>query len=191
MAVVAVSAGHYAEKPGAIYHTHSEYEVATQWQLLLCKHLEENDVRSVFISPGKLHRKVYEINHVPGKCDLALEIHFNSDPGRAGKGSETLYYPGSVNGEAWAERIQRAISTFCAPNRGAKEGWYRMDKPGHIDYKGDVEGDEIADFFLRKTNCTALILEPYFLHEWSRIEANGEIVCAVIAEAVRDGFAEE
>lgn len=59
-----------------------------------------------------------------------------------------------------------------------------MDQPDHIDYAGDVEGDEIVDYFLRATNCPAIIVEPYFLHEHPRIIANRDVVCMVIAETI-------
>ena len=59
-----------------------------------------------------------------------------------------------------------------------------MDRPGHSDYPGDLDGDEVVDYFLRKTNCPAVILEPYFIHETARIEANASIVCAVMADII-------
>ena len=40
-----------------------------------------------------------------------------------------------------------------------------MDSPHQIDYDGDIEGDETVDYFLRKTNCPAIIVEPDFISQ--------------------------
>jgi hypothetical protein len=85
-----------------------------------------------------------------------------------------------------AETVQKAISSFCTPNRGIKEGWYRMDRPGHVDYKGDVEGDEVVDAFLRDTKPPAIIVEPFFINELTKINALRETICEVMAEALTE-----
>lgn len=179
---VAVSAGHYPKRPGAVFEGTNEHEKAVSWAKSITFYLRNLGVEVFEVPTGGLGKKIRNINSE--KCDLAIEIHFNSDPGRRGKGSETLYYPWSKKGEELADKVQRSISAFCSPNRGAKPGWYRMDQPGHIDYKGDVEGDEIPDAFLAKTNCTALIIEPYFLHEVDRISDNIDVVCDTMAFAL-------
>ena len=176
---IAVSAGHYPASPGAVWGQYVEHTKALGWRDLIGSYLSNRGAGVVVVTPATLTKKIAQINSA--KCVLAVEVHFNSDPGRKGKGSETLYCPGNPTGEALADEVQRAISTFCAPNRGAKPGWYRMDLPGHEDYKGDVDGDEVKDAFLAKTNCTALILEPYFIHEGGKIDDNAMAVCDVIA----------
>jgi hypothetical protein len=176
---IAVSAGHYPVRPGAIWGAWVEHTKAVEWRDLIVSYLNQRGTKALSVPAYGLTQKIALIN--AEKCTLAVEVHFNSDPGSKGKGSETLFCPGSAKGEELADELQRAISPFCAPNRGAKPGWYRMDLPGHVDYKGDVEGDEVKDAFLSKTNCTALILEPYFIHEGSKIDANAMAVCDVIA----------
>jgi hypothetical protein len=181
---IAVSAGHNPTAPGAVWGTYVEHTKAVEWQRLLLTYLAARGVSVFTVPTGGLAKKIADIN--AAQCDLAVEVHFNSDPAHHGTGSETLYCPGSSKGEELADAVQRAISPFCAPNRGAKPGWYRMDLPGHEDYKGDVDGDEVKDAFLAKTNCTALILEPYFIHEGDKIDANSMAVCDVIAGVLFD-----
>jgi len=188
MSVIAVSAGHHAAAQGAKYNNLTEWAEAVHWQRLICNELEALGDIPLSVDHAKLPAKVKQINSFHPRVDLAIEIHFNSAPGRAGTGSESLYCPGSVAGEGWATAIQRSLVPFCSPNRGVKEGWYRLDKPGQIDYAGDVEGDEVVGYFLRKTRAPAVIVEPYFIHEAPRIIANREIVCQVLAETIHERF---
>lgn len=184
MKIIAVSAGHNRDAQGAAFGSVTEWQKAIEWQRLIITGLLQRGLRADEVPAVSLSEKIKHINRINidgAKCDLAIEVHFNSDPAHKGTGSETLYCPGSTKGEALATDIQRAISAFCGPNRGAKPGWYRMDLPGHEDYKGDVDGDEVKDAFLSQTNCMAVIVEPYFIHELPRIEANDSAVCDVIA----------
>ena len=60
--------------------------------------------------------------------------------------------------------MSMTISTFLnTKNRGAKDGWYRMDVPGQVDFPGDVDGDEHKDAFTAQTNCPAFIPEALFI----------------------------
>jgi len=176
---IAVSAGHYAAAQGAAYQDLTEWAEAKKWQALILQHLGP---AGIAVSHTNLSRKIAEINQQALNC--AVEIHFNSDGKRAGRGSETLFSPYSRRGQSLADSVQKIISPICTPNRGIKAGWYRMDKPGHVDYAGDVEGDEVVDAFLQKTKCPAIIVEPFFIHEASKIEANREVVCELIAQAL-------
>ena len=160
---VAISAGHNPASPGAVWAGLTEHEAARVWCKELKLDLEAYGFDVFEVPTGTLPRKIGAIN--AEKCDLALEIHFNSDPGRKGRGSETLYMPGSVEGERFARAIQSRLAAPCAPDRGVKEAWYRMDRPGHVDFAGDEPGDEVVDAFCRLTYCPAVIVEPLFLHE--------------------------
>lgn len=179
MKLIAVSAGHNSGAQGAVFGSVTEWQKAIEWQRLIILGLSQRGMRADTVPSVSLSQKIDHINR--SGADLAIEVHFNSDPAHKGTGSETLFCPGSEKGEELATDVQRAISAFCSPNRGAKEGWYRMDVPGHEDYKGDVDGDEVKDAFLSKTNCTAIIVEPFFIHELDRIDANASAVCDVIA----------
>ena len=96
-----------------------------------------------------------------------------------GRGSETLYYPGSDKGKALAEACQSALEELFPPNRGAKEGYYRMDP---------ARG---PDFFLAKTKCPAVIVEPEFVHRFAlitekRVAAVDKLANALLAFEAKD-----
>lgn len=183
--MILLGAGHYPESPGACFPSSNrdwcEHEEANRWVNAIAIHLRL--LESVIVYPtGPLGNKVAYIND--RKADLAVEIHFNSDPSGKGHGSETLYCPGSAKGRVIANIVQKTLGSMLGPNRGVKEGWYRQDQPGHEDYPGDVEGDEKPDYFLIKTSCPALIIEPAFIHDRSAIEANRDIVSEVLAGSI-------
>lgn len=160
---IAISAGHYPQSPGAVFGALTEHAAAFDWVALLEPALQAYGADVFMVPTGVLTAKVGGIN--AERCDLALELHFNSDPSHAGRGAETLYMPGSVEGQRLALSVQGHVASVIKPDRGVKEGWYRMDKPGHADFPGDVDGDEVVDAFLRLTHCPAVIVEPCFIHE--------------------------
>jgi hypothetical protein len=71
-----------------------------------------------------------------------------------------------------------------AKNRGVKEGWYKMDRPGVKDYDGDVDGDENPDYFLAKTRPVSLILEPEFMQQLETIQSCREAACRAVCDAI-------
>jgi len=184
--LILLSAGHYPQAPGACNPSWCEHEEAQRWVWALA-HILREQTHIQFVPTGTLTQKVKWINGYKGEpITIAAEIHFNSDPTSQGKGSETLYCPGSVNGKKAAELVQWHLGTLMVPNRGAKEGWYRMDKPGHIDYPGDIEGDEKPDYFLKATRPAAIILEPEFIHNAEKIQSNRNDACQLIARGLTD-----
>lgn len=182
--MILLSAGHHSAAKGAAFGEFNEHDEATKWAGQLAILLRQQT--HVYVIPsGPLSSKIKFINdYVAEPVDLALEIHFNSDPLHKGRGSETLYCPGSVHGWRMAQIIQGALATIFQPNRGAKEGWYRQDKPGHIDYAGDVDGDEKMDAFLSQTKPPTLIVEPEFIHNQVRIESLRAAGCVVLCDAI-------
>ncbi|MCK7495195.1 MAG: hypothetical protein MZW92_31940 [Comamonadaceae bacterium] len=94
-----------------------------------------------------------------------------------------LHYPGSTRGRAAAERIQKALATVYR-DRGVHEGWYRADRPGRIDYPGDVEGDEKLLAFVAGVPFPAVIIEPEFIFNRDVIEATRNDACTLIAQAI-------
>ena len=191
--MILLSAGHYPESQGACYNEFCEYEEAEKWvdimEILLRGRVETKRVPAwplLITKDTPPQYKQGKINFINAQttAKLAVEIHFNSDTSHSARGSETLYCPGSVKGRHAARAVQDAISSLLGPNRGAKEGWYRMDKPGHIDYPGDVEGDEKIDAFLGMTRPVALIIEPEFIHNRLVIESLRQVVCEVMADAL-------
>lgn len=169
---IAISAGHHPSRPGACYKGFCEHPEAVLWATLVVDLLGYQ--HAVQVPPGTLREKVGFINGLG--CEAAVEIHFNSavdrDGNRVGEGSETLYYPGSARGRELAERLQSAIAPHFPPDRGVKEGWYRMDPS-----KG-------PDYFLARTRCPAVILEPEFIHHVERIRSRRDAACAAIAAAL-------
>lgn len=183
--MIFISAGHHAEKQGAEFEGITEYSLTTVWAdrifLLLGA---DNAIR---VPNGYLADKVDFINK--HNANLAVEIHFNSfkiwkdlnengliDDGElkyAGRGSETLYYPGSKKGLLAATTIQNALGDIFPPNRGAKEGWYKMNPANGPDY------------FLKKTKCISLIIEPEFIDNQDIITDNMECACYIIADTLQ------
>lgn len=182
---IALSAGHNPKAKGASNGAgFNEYDEAVKWLAKLILLFEANpDVEAIEVPTGSLRSKINFINQQKG-IKLAIEIHFNSCASSKVKGSETLFHPGSYRGKKAASIIQRSVASLMPPNRGIKEGWYRMDRPGIEDYAGDVPGDETIDAFLRDTYCPALILEPEFIQNKSAIESSRDICCEVIYDAI-------
>ena len=178
MSRVAISAGHYPRFKGASFNGFNEYDEAIKW---VEKLLTLFGNTAVGIKTGPLPDKIRQVNSL--RVSLALEIHFNSGVGKV-RGSETLYCVGSKKGKRAASLVQNALASLMPPNRGIKEGWYKMDRPGIVDYPGDIEGDEYLDAFLVRTNCPAIILEPEFIQNINKIEVNRDFCCEVIYEAV-------
>jgi len=178
---IAISIGHHRDAQGAEYKGITEYALATGWAYELAESLAGS-----YIVSGILSSKVRKINNAD--TDLAVEIHFNSykvwedanadglvtddELKHAGSGSETLYYPGSIKGKLFAQCVQDNLGRVAAPNRGVKEGWYRMNP------------DKGADFFLAKTICPSIIIEPEFIHRLDEINAMRSSAIAAISEGV-------
>ena len=194
---VAISAGHNPEAKGAKDRDPrnrnefiTEFDVTVPWQEELVQQLNEFvpeseylHLRTLSVETGKLGYKVDQINKA--KCDLAIEIHFNA--GAKTNGVETLFAPDSVGGKEAAKVIHAQYAPVMDnKNRGIKEGWYKMDRPGVVDYEGDVDGDEKPDYFLAKTSMPAVILEPEFMFSVQNARDKMEDACAAIVVAIND-----
>lgn len=179
---IAVSAGHNPKAQGAEFQGVTEYVVTTKYMNSLAKYL---GAAAVIIPTGPLTQKISAINK--SGASIALEVHFNAG-GTVGKatGTETLYCPGSKRGAALAEKVNNAIVSAVPgiKNRGIKEGWYRLDVPGKVDFKGDIEGDEKVDAFLGNTKPVSVIIEPFFIWELEAIEKYREAICKAIADVL-------
>lgn len=189
--MIAISAGHWERARGAKNKTgFYEYPETMLWARKIHDLLmsDLHNIAAVLVPAENLAAKVKFINDFvsAGKVKLVVEIHFNSAPGGKGRGSETLYHPGSYAGKQAAGIVQSALGSILPPNRGAKEGWYKMDRPGIQDYPGDKDGDETPDYFLAKTRCPALIIEPAFIQRQMVIEDMRDIACEVIAASLAE-----
>lgn len=185
--MILVSAGHHAPADkGACLGTICESDEALSWARLIVQFLHDAQVDVALVPPGPLRAKVHYINSIAPT--LAIEIHFNSARDFSyryvGRGCETLYHPKSPAGRLLAKALLDAIAPIFPPARGVKEAWYRQDKPGHVDYVGDVEGDEKLDYFVAATTCPAVIVEPQFIHLWQDIRAREMEGCRAIADCL-------
>ncbi len=170
--MIFISAGHNPKAKGASYLDFNEYDEAVLWQQEIVELLGD---QAIAVPTGTLGSKVRFINkEILNNVGLhiAIEIHFNADSKRAGKGSETLYPPNSHLDEQLANQIQSKLSIIFGPNRGVKPGWYQMNPA-----KG-------PDYFLARTNCSALIIEPEFVHNSEKIIEARTPGCQVVANSL-------
>lgn len=181
--MIAISAGHYPTAPGACQElpgggSFCEHDEAVKWVAELMKHFAPGEAEAVPV--GVLGMKTTWINQ--RKFKLAVEIHFNSLYANKTVDSErgclTLYCPGSTKGKRAAELAQAALAPLFPPDLGVREGYYRLDP---------AMG---PDWFLEKTNCPALILEPEFIDRYNEIAAKREEACRVLAEALKQAAKE-
>lgn len=180
--MILVSAGHHNGAKGATYERYTEFDLALPWRNEIVNNLSYN---GHIVPSGLLRDKVKYINERDPA--LAIEIHFNSAIARGkhvGRGCECLYKPEDHRSRHAAQQIQLDLAPYFQPDRGAKEGWYRMDFPGRVDYHGDVDGDEKVDYFLRATKCPAVIVEPEFIHNIDKIHQNMGLACLAISNAL-------
>lgn len=176
--MILVSPGHYSAAQGAKNHNgFSEYPETRVWarKLVACLGKEHG----MYVGSGKLGDKVETINRICKEqpIKLAIEVHFNAAKNFAGEfvgvGSETLYCPGSSKGKSLALKIQNVLGEQFPPNRGVKEGWYRRRKTNG------------ALFFLKKTDCPAVIIEPEFIQFEDRITSRREQCCHALAQILK------
>lgn len=181
--LIGLSYAHYPEAAGAQYRGFSEHPESIVWTMLIKNVLESRRHRVVLAPVGRLPNKVYWLNRQ--NPDIAIEVHFNGSADLEVNGCETLYCPGSVKGRLLATAIHTSYRDYMGNrDRGIKEGWFKMDKPGVEDYPGDVDGDESVLYFLRKTNCPAIIIEPEFIAQINAITTKRFIACERIAEGI-------
>jgi len=173
--MIFISAGHHPAAPGASFERFIEHDEAVIWAEKL--NIVLDDI-STLVPAETLQKKVDFINSRIMNGDIALEIHFNAardkDNNPIGRGCETLYYPGSENGKHIATLCQQALSVCYPPDRGVKEGWYKMDP------------ERGADFFLARTKCPAIIIEPEFVHHSGIILDNREEAINNLANVLRE-----
>lgn len=206
--MILLSAGHYPKAPGVVYGGLVEHTLAVDWVNRIAYHVRnylpvdiipsgplaifKRDVAGKVINGpngdpiiigGKVH-VVNEVHRGRRKVALAAEIHFNSDPSRKQRGSETAYCTGSVKGRLAAEIVQGYLGKVLPPDRGIFDGWLRRDRPGVVDYPGDVDGDEALAIFLERTDPVALIIECEFIHNRAVIETMRDEACEAIAKGL-------
>lgn len=173
---VFIAPGHYPEAPGAGFEGFYEHDEALRWVDVITR--SDPDERVFVRVPGlTLREKALFINK---RChterDIAVELHFNSfvdeHNQHRGSGSVTLYYPGSSASEKLARACQKVLAAHFPPDRGVVAGWYRGDER-----RGPY-------YFLAKTACPAVILEPEFVHHRDLIQSKRAEVAQALAAAL-------
>lgn len=184
--MILVSAGHHPKKPGACFEDFCEFDEAARWAKLIVEAIGEE--KSLLVPFGVLRDKVAFINERASNS-IAIEIHFNSakvwddlnengivDEGEVknvGRGALTLHYPESKKGIALAKEVQGVLSPLYGTHwGGVMPGYYRMNPKNGVDY------------FLVKTHCPSIIIEPEFIHHKELIQEHREIACFNIAQAL-------
>ena len=164
--MILLSAGHNPKAKGACNVDVCEWDIATEWVEEISRQLNIALIPNIIVPTGKLQEKIDFINSK--KPTIAMELHFNSNV--IAHGSETLYYPGSKKGKELADLIQKEFSMneIFQPNRGSKEGYYQMNP------------DNPPDYFLKKSSCTAVIVEPDFMYNIDNIYNNKQLGCISI-----------
>jgi len=114
------------------------------------------------------------------KCDIAIELHFNSYSSTEAEGYEYLHYHTSNNGRRLAECFRKAQSeTFkVQKDRGVKA----------------IEPDGRGAGFLRSVPPPAVICEPFFgscPKEWVLFDSKHSILADVYAQAIVEYFKDE
>lgn len=186
-----LSAGHNPDKKGARWGDLYEYDVTSKWVPEIARYLRYKGHSALEVETGGLGKKVTMANAMANAYTdpIAVELHFNAAGSTYVQGNETIYFPGSVSGKAAAksynEKFMELAGKYVVKDRGIKEGWYKMDRPGIVDFYGDEDGDEMPNYWLRKTACTSLILEPCFMCQIEEIGDNWKEVCWAIGDSLR------
>ena len=170
---VFIAAGHYPTAPGAGFEGFYEHEEATRWVSVMTA-LDPDARVLVPVPTGTLKEKTVFINkRCDRQRDVAVEIHFNSfvdtQGNHKGSGCVSLFYPDSKTSAALANACQEVLKVHFPPDRGIAAGWYR--------------GNELRGpyYFLAKTSCAAVILEPEFVHHRELIQSKRQEVAQALA----------
>ena len=172
--MIFISAGHHPAAPGAKFERFIEHDEASVWADIMVHKLGD---AGALVPTGVLQNKVDFINSRLLNGDITLEIHFNSavvNRKHVGRGCESLYYPGSKSGLHIAQLCQEALALVFPPDRGSKEGWYKMDE------------DRGPDFFLARTKCPAVIIEPEFVHHAELIQENRDVAIELLIDNLKE-----
>ena len=172
----ALSIAHNTLEPGACSDAGvCENALSAGWTHACALYLRRMGHEVLVISRDSLEDKVDAVNEYDP--DAALEIHFNSNINASG--AETLFYPGSSSGRVLAGVVQSAlVSRLQRFDRGVKEGWYQANPA-----KGPL-------YFLKKTGCPSVIIEPEFIYNdrWikAHIHDGGETIALALDKWARE-----
>ena len=156
------------ERKGCSVDGFTEHDEAAIWVALIANHLGKN---AMVVPDGTLKQKTTFINSWSNVGDLAIEVHFGDE---SGNGSESRYQPGRETSKNAAQRLQEALSGVFGSGRGACEGWYRNNRKMGVEW------------FLEKTRCEAVIIEPEHIYNQDIIQKRRNRACRVVAETLME-----
>lgn len=159
MRIISISPGHYAKYPGVEKNGFSEYYV--------CKDIVDRlrtmfDKRyKVYVVEGVLKRKVDLINR--WNPDLAIEIHLANTNSTKTSGSRSFHMAASQKSRLLSKYLlDQCLEDLGTEDKGSFIGWYRKISPSsRSSFNSDIEPK--IDVFLSGTNCTAAIIEPFYI----------------------------
>lgn len=145
---VFISAGHGGTDPGAVYKNKKEKDLVLISALACRDFLKKNGV-SVVMSRTKDENDPVE-EEIKEACssnaDLAVSFHLNASVGGTARGFEIYYYPDDKRGLFIANKIAKNYKKIGIPNHG----------------NPTKHGDWLA--FINSTNCSAILIESFFLN---------------------------
>ena len=149
---------------------------------LLQYHLRHRGIQSVVFNdyPSESYSRAIDWvtqNVAKKKCNIAIELHFNSYSSSEAEGYEYLYYHTSNNGRRLAECFLKAHSENfeVQKDRGVKA----------------IEPDGRGAGFLRGVPPPAVICEPFFgssPKEWVLFDTKQSLLANVYAQAIVEYF---
>ncbi len=149
---------------------------------LLQNHLRHQGIQSVVFDdyPSESYSRAMDWlaqSVAKEKCDIAIELHFNSYSSTKAEGYEYLHYHTSNNGRRLADCFCKAhFETFkVQKDRGVKA----------------IEPDGRGAGFLRSVSPPAVICEPFFgssPKEWVLFDSKHSLLADVYAQAIVEYF---
>lgn len=146
MPCVAIAAGHCPPDFGAVSQGYFEFKEVVRIAIYVTDILHERCICSVMEYYGSLRRKVRGINRI--MPDVAVEIHLNAAHDTSAHGCEVLHFKNSASAINLAQCIQDEL--------------VRDVELSDRKIKSDRSLRRYL-YFLRKTRCPAVIIEPLFI----------------------------
>ncbi|AZO95291.1 N-acetylmuramoyl-L-alanine amidase [Halocella sp. SP3-1] len=121
---ICIDAGHGGKDPGAVSDGVQEKNINLKIALKLSTKLIGAGYKIIMTRDDDVFVPLYERARLANKknADVFVSIHNNAAGNSAAAGTETLYYPGSVQGEKLAGLVQKElIRKLQRADRGIKE----------------------------------------------------------------------
>lgn len=170
MSCIAIGAGHCPPDYGAVSQGYFEFKEVVRIAIYVADMLRERRC-SVVEFYGSLRAKVRGVNLL--MPDVAVEIHLNAAHNENAHGCEVLHFENSRRAIRLAQSIQDEL--------------VRDVELADRDIKSDRHLKRYL-YFLRKTRCPAVIVEPLFItnaNDRTLLRLNGH---TILAKEIADGI---